>query len=90
MFHIEHCGELVRENMPASSLLLYFSAEAKRMDNHALVLSMITGDEETYELEDLTTKLFSAKKSRKMAMTYQRMTPFADSTGTTPTPHKLQ
>ena len=61
---ITHCGELVNERVPASSLQLYFNEEVRREDKGILTLSMIIGNEETYELEDLTTQLYPLKKAR--------------------------
>ena len=54
-YTITHCGELIDENVPLTSLRLRFNKEALDQEKALQTLMMIIGEEETYQLEKLTT-----------------------------------
>ena len=64
-YTITHCGELIDENVPLSSLHLRFHKEALEQEKALQTLMMIIGEEETYQLEKLTTEVREQKTCRK-------------------------
>ena len=63
-YTITHCGETVSQNAPSLALQLEFSKEAREQEKAILTLSMIVGEEETWELENLTSQLDEHKRPR--------------------------
>ena len=64
-YTIYHCGELIRRDAPADSLKMKFSPQAIESERAIGTLAIIIGAEESFLLEDLSSKLDKHPKAKK-------------------------